>query len=149
MLVGRGRGARRSHRAPAERASFAQAITDMDPHLILALFHIIAVVPLFLFVGFQRAATPEWLYHVLFGLGILILVYHGIKAVIRIWAKSASAWINVFHAALIAPLLIWIGYYGKKTGRPAYELLLMAGFAALGYHLKNLMVITQTFIKDD
>jgi len=121
----------------------------MDPHLILAVFHIIGVVPLFLFVGFQRAATPEWLYHLVFGLGILILVYHGIKGMIRIWAKSASAWINVFHALLIGPLLIWIGYYGKKTGRPAYELLLMAGFAALGYHLKNLMVITQTFIKDD
>lgn len=121
----------------------------MDIHLLLALFHIIGVVPLFLYVGFQRAATPDWLYHVVFGLGIVLLVYHGAKAAIRIMAKSASAWINVFHAALIAPLLIWIGYFGKKTERPAYELLLIAGFGALGYHLKNLIVLTQTFIKDE
>lgn len=121
----------------------------MDLHLLLALFHIIGVVPLFLYVGFQRAATPDWLYHVLFGLGIVLLVYHGAKAAIRVMARSASAWINLLHAFLIAPLLIWIGYFGKKTGRPAYELLLMAGFGALGYHLKNLIVITQTFIKDE
>ena len=121
----------------------------MDIHLLLAVFHIIVVVPLFLFVGFQRAATPEWLYHTLFGLGIVLLVYHGSKAIIRIMARSASAWINVLHAVLIAPLLIWIGYFGKKTERPAYELLLIAGFGALGYHLKNLIVLTQTFIKDE
>ena len=121
----------------------------MDIHLLLAIFHITIVVPVFLYVGFQRAATPDWLYHVLFGLGIVLLVYHGSKAAIRIMAKSASAWINVFHAGLIAPLLIWIGYFGKKTERPAYELLLMAGFAALGYHMKNLLVLTQTFIGDE
>jgi hypothetical protein len=121
----------------------------MDIHLLLAVFHIIAVVPLFLFVGFQRAATPEWLYHVLFGLGILLLVYHGIKGIIRIMAKSGAAWINIFHAIIVAPLLIWIGYFGKKTERPAYELLLMVGFAALGYHMKNLLVLTETFIKDE
>ena len=121
----------------------------MDSHLLLAVFHIAVVVPMFLFVGFQRAATPEWLYHVLFGLGIVLLVYHGAKAAIRIMARSSSAWINVFHAGLVAPLLIYIGYLGKKTERPAYELLLIAGFGALGYHLKNLLTITQTFIKDD
>jgi len=121
----------------------------MDFHLLLALFHIIGVVPLFLYVGFQRAATPDWLYHVLFGLGVVLLVYHGAKAAIRVMARSASAWINLLHAGLIAPLLIWIGFFGKKTERPAYELLLIAGFGALGYHLKNLIVITQTFIKDE
>ena len=119
----------------------------MDIHLLLAVFHIFFVVPLFLYVGFERAATPEWLYTVLFGLGILLLVYHGSKSAIRIMAKSSGAWINLFHAILIAPLLIWIGYYGKKTERPAYELLLIAGFGALGYHLKSLVMLTQTFVK--
>lgn len=116
----------------------------MDAHLLLALFHIIAVVPLFLYVGFQRAATPEWLYNGLFGLGLLLLVYHGAKGFIRLIAKSGMAWINLIHAFLIAPLLIYIGYFGKKTERPAYELLLMAGFAALGYHVKSLIVLSNT-----
>ena len=120
----------------------------MDHHLLLSLFHIALVVPLFLYVGFQRAATPEWLYHFLFGLGLLLLVYHGAKGILRVYAKSPSAWINLFHAILIAPLLIWIGYYGKKTERPAYELLLMAGFAALGYHLKSVLLLTNSFLKE-
>jgi hypothetical protein len=120
----------------------------MDVHLLLAIFHLFFVVPLFLYVGIQRAANPEWMYNILFGLGILLLVYQGSKAVIRYAAGSGRTWINAFHALLIAPLLIWIGYYGKKTERPAYELLLIAGFGALGYHLKSLIVISQTFVKN-
>lgn len=117
----------------------------MDAHLIIALFHLVFVVPLFLYVGIQRAATPDWLYHVVFGIGLVVLVYHTFKAYTRIVAKSTGAWVNIIHATIVAPLLIWIGYYGKKTGRPAYEMLLMAGFAALGYHLKNLAVMAQTY----
>jgi len=71
------------------------------------------------------------------------VVYHGIKAMIRYYSKSLSLWINIIHALLIGPLLIWIGFFGKKTSRPAYELLLIAGFGALGYHLKNIVVQTQ------
>lgn len=104
------------------------------------MFHIFLVVPLFLYVAFLRAACPDWLYWTIFGLGIVILVYHGIKAAWRLSKGSSSAWINVFHAALIAPLLIYIGYYGKKTPRPAYELLAMAGFAALGYHIYSMIL---------
>ena len=121
----------------------------MDIHLLLAVFHIFFVVPLLLYVGFERAATPEWLYTILFGLGVILLVYQGSKAVLRYLARSSSAWINIFHVLIMAPLLLWIGYHGKKTERPAYELLLIAGFGALGYHLKNLIVITQTFVKND
>lgn len=118
----------------------------MDKYLLIILFHLFFVVPLFLFVGFQRAATPEWLYNVMFGLGLLLLLYHGVKSVIRLYAKSPIVWVNLFHAVLIAPLIIYIGYFGKKTERAAYELLLMAAFAALGYQLKNLIVVSQTFV---
>jgi hypothetical protein len=121
----------------------------MNTHLLIAIFHVLVVAPFFLYVGFQRAATPEWLYNVIFGLGLILLVYHGAKGILRLYAKSSSAWINLFHAALIAPLLIWIGYYGKKTERPAYELLIMAGFAALGYHLKSILLMTNSILKDD
>ena len=121
----------------------------MDAHLILALFHIALVVPLFLYVGFQRAASPEWIYNLLFGLGLFVLAYHGVKAGIRLMSKSMGAWINLIHVLIVAPLMIYIGYNGKKTGRPAYEMLLMVAFAALGYHLTSIIVLTQTFMKDD
>jgi hypothetical protein len=121
----------------------------MDKHLLLALFHIVLVTPLFLYIGFQRAATPEWVYNLIFGLGLLLLVYHGAMAGIRLMTQAMGAWVNLIHAVLLAPLLLYIGYNGKNTQRPAYEMLLMVGFAALGYHLKSLIVATQTFIKDD
>jgi len=113
----------------------------MDAHLLLSIFHIMFVVPLFLFIGFQRAATPEWLYNVVFGIGLLLLIVHSYKAIVRMYAKSSGLWISLFHVILIAPLLIWIGYQGKKTERAYYELLLIAGFGALGYHMKSIIFI--------
>jgi hypothetical protein len=110
----------------------------MNP-IILGIFHLVVVVPLFLFVGFQRAATPQWVYTILFGLGLFVLVYHGYFSIVRLHAKSELAWKNLFHLILIAPLLLWIGYHEKKTGKPFYELMLIAGFASLGYHLKNIV----------
>jgi hypothetical protein len=47
----------------------------------------------------------------------------------------------------VAPLLLWIGYYGKRTERPAYDMLLIAAFGAFGFHLYRLIVMSQTFIK--
>jgi len=120
----------------------------MDKHLLIALFHIVFVVPLFLYVGFQRAATPEWVYNLMFGLGLVVLAYHGVKSVIRLVSGSMGAWVNLIHVIVVAPLLIYIGYLGKKTQRPAYEILLMVGFAALGYHLKSLIEVSQTYIND-
>ena len=111
----------------------------MDHHTILALFHIFVVVPLFLFVGLQRAAMDEWVYTLLLVLGSVILLYHGYKAYVRFMASSPLLWVNLFHVALIAPLLIYIGSKGKNTERPAYELLLMAAFSAGGYHIYSLI----------
>lgn len=112
----------------------------MDPHILLSLFHIFLVVPLFLYVAFQRAAIPNWLYTFLLILGTFILAYHGYKALLRARLMSPSLWINLLHVFYVAPLLLYIGYYGKNTPRPAYELMAMVGFAALGYHLYNLIL---------
>lgn len=112
----------------------------MNTHIILASFHILVVVPFFLYVGFTRAANPEWIYNVLLGLGLFIFAYHAFKAAVRYIARSPYIWVNLFHALLIAPLLVYIGLYGKKTPRAGYELLLIAAFAALGYHMYNLFL---------
>ena len=120
----------------------------MDLHLLIAVFHVAFVVPLFLWVGFNRAATPEWAYTFLTGLGILVFLYHGYKAVGRWFAKSPVIWVNLIHMILVAPLLLWIGYNGKKTERPAYEMLLLLAFGALGYHLYTMVLVSQTFVKD-
>jgi len=108
---------------------------ELDNHFWLAIVHLIIVVPLFLYVGFTRAETPQWVYLTLFTIGWVILVYHGFKLVLRLKSRSNLAWVNAIHVIIIAPLLLFIGYHKKETPRYAYELLLMLGFAAGGYHL--------------
>jgi hypothetical protein len=112
----------------------------MNHHIVLATFHIIVVVPFFLYVGFTRAANPEWMYNVLLGLGLFLFVYHAYSAAKRFLSRSPYIWVNLIHALLIAPLLVWIGVSGKKTPRAAYEMLLLVAFAALGYHMYNLFL---------
>lgn len=120
----------------------------MDPHFILALFHIICVVPFLGYVFIQRAATPEYIYNILFFVGLFVLVYHAYKALLKISTKSSSLWVSLIHVLLFAPLMIYIGYYSKKTPRAAYEMLGLITFAALGYHLYTLILLTQVNLSD-
>jgi len=106
---------------------------------MLSLFHILVVAPMLLFVGFQRADTPVWLYNTFLVLGIVILLYHGFRLSIRLHDNSGYAWVNMIHIFFVAPLLLYIGYHKKETPRSAYEIILMFGFAALGYHLFSLV----------
>lgn len=120
----------------------------MDPHFVIALFHILAVVPFLGYIFIQRAATPEYIYNILFFIGLFVLVYHSYKAMLRIKAQSSSLWISLIHVLLFAPLMIYIGYMSKKTPRPAYELLGLTTFAALGYHTYNMVLLTQVISTD-
>jgi hypothetical protein len=120
----------------------------MNTHVVLSLAHLAFVVPLFLYVAFQRAASPDWIYWLLFSLGLIVFAIHAVKAVYRYTVGSTYLWVNLLHAILIAPLLVYIGYNGKKTPRSAYELLAMAGFAALGYHAYSLLLQVQIIQAD-
>jgi hypothetical protein len=111
----------------------------MDYHFVLSIFHILIVVPLFLFIGFKRASTPDWLYMSILTVGTVVLLYHGFKLIMRIRNHSGYVWVNAIHIALVAPLLIYIGYHKRNTPRFAYEVLLMLGFAAAGYHIFSLV----------
>jgi hypothetical protein len=108
---------------------------EFDNHFWLAIIHLVVVVPLFLYVGFVRADTPQWLYLALFAIGAVIMVYHGFKLIVRLKNNSGYSWVNALHIVAVAPLLLYIGYNKKNTPRFAYELMLMLGFAAAGYHL--------------
>lgn len=112
---------------------------EFDNHFWLAIIHLLFVVPLFLYVGFTRADTPRWLYLALLAIGVVVLVYHGFKLIVRLKNRSGYSWVNAIHVLLVAPLLIYIGYNKKETPRFGYELLLMGGFAAAGYHLFSIV----------
>lgn len=93
-------------------------------------FHVLVVSVLFLYVGIYRDAIVPWVYSILLGLGAVIVAYH----LYKLWLKNGNGWVNWIHVLLIGPLLVYIGYTREKTARFFYEIALMLGFAALGYH---------------
>lgn len=97
------------------------------------LFHILFVGSLFLYVGIQKRNIYSWLYPLLLSLGALIIPYHMYKA-FGYWKKGINPWFNLIHVFLIGPLMVWIGYENKKAPLYTYDLLLMLGFASIGYH---------------
>ena len=112
-------------------------------HIPIALFHILLVAPFFLYVAIVRGQLMPWIFSALLGLGLVILVYHAYKTVIKWQAHSLSAWVNIIHVIAVAPLLIFIGASGYDTPRWAFEVLAMFGFAAVGYHLYTLVMEIQ------
>ena len=46
----------------------------MDAFFLIVILHVTVIVPFLLYVGFNRAATPDWMYSVLFGTGIIVLL---------------------------------------------------------------------------
>jgi hypothetical protein len=105
----------------------------MDSHKLVHLFHIIIVGGLFLYVGINRDKISSGLFNVLFYLGIFIIIYHLYKAYGYL-KDNKGIWVNLIHIFIVGPLLVYIGYNGDKTTRKFFEMLLMLGFAAIGYH---------------
>ena len=93
------------------------------------------VAPFFIWVGISRDRLPDGVFTALIVLGILLTLYHGYKAYNRLVAKSSYAWVNLVHVLWVGPLLLYAGIHKKETPRSAFELILLTGFAALGYHM--------------
>jgi hypothetical protein len=105
----------------------------MDIHILVYLFHLCIVGPLFLYVGIYRDNIPKIMYNVLLYLGVFIIIYHIFK-VYNYIRLGKEYWVNLIHIFIVGPILIYIGYNREKTPRLFYELLIMLGFAAIGYH---------------
>ena len=105
----------------------------LDIHFFVHLFHIIFVGGLFLYVGIMRETNPKYIYPFLLGLGIFIVFYHLFK-VYNYLSEGKSIWVNLIHIFIVGPLLVYIGYNRENNSRKYYELLLMLGFASIGYH---------------
>ncbi len=105
----------------------------MDSHKLLNIFHVFIVGTLLLYVGINRDKIYSGLFSVLFYLGIGIILYHSFRA-LNFLKQNKSFWVNLIHILFIGPLLIYIGYYGVNASRKFFEILLMVGFAVIGYH---------------
>jgi hypothetical protein len=110
----------------------------MDVHMQLAIFHAFIIAPFFIYVGIFREQVPDAVFYTLGGLGIVIAGYHALKAYEKI-KDGKSPWVNYIHIFLIAPLLIILGLNGKTTSRKYFEMLLLLGFSAFGYHTLSII----------
>jgi hypothetical protein len=96
-------------------------------------FHVGVVGPLFMYVGLTREATPDAVFNILGLFAFMILGYHSYRA----WEKlkdGKSAWVNWIHILIVAPILFILAYMKKSSHPRYYEMLLLLGFAAIGYH---------------
>ena len=105
----------------------------LDKHTIIHLFHILLVGPLFIYVGIKRETIPKLMFPFLLVLGAFITLYHIYLAYNKL-KQGKSAWVNYIHFLIIGPLLVYIGYQGLETSRKFFEILLLLGMAAIGYH---------------
>ena len=105
----------------------------MNPESLVHLFHILIVGSLFLYVGIQRTNIPTFMFPLLLGLGVIVILYHIFK-VYTYMKLGKGYWVNLIHILLVGPLLVYIGYNREKTARLYFEILLMLGFASIGYH---------------
>jgi hypothetical protein len=105
----------------------------MNELLARNLFHVLVVGPLFVYVAIARDGTPDAVYNILGALAAVIFLYHSYKAFTKLKAGQ-SAWVNWIHIFLIAPLLLILAYLKKSADARYYEMLLLLGFAAIGYH---------------
>jgi hypothetical protein len=105
----------------------------MNTEILVHLFHILIVGTLFLYVGIIREKISSLMFPILLLLGAIIIVYHMYK-VYNYMKADKPYWVNLIHIILVGPLLLYIGYNREKTSRRYFEMLLMLGFAAIGYH---------------
>jgi hypothetical protein len=112
--------------------------------IFLDLFYMIIISPFLIYIGIQRAGSPEWLFHCLIALASLIALYHLYFAYINFKKGSSTLWVNLFHLLIVAPVLFWIGYNGKTAGRYPYEIILLLGFGILGFHIYSLTLQLNT-----
>ncbi len=112
-------------------------------HIAISVFHILIVVPFFLYVAFVRGQLPPAIFPILLGTGLVIMVYHLYKTLVKWKAHSLSVWVNIIHVLFIAPMMIFIGAKAYDTPRWAFEVLAMLGFSALGYHIYSIVMSLQ------
>jgi hypothetical protein len=108
----------------------------MDKSKWVNIFHILFVGTIFLYIGINREKTFKKVFDIIFYLGIIIIIFHIYKYLLK---DNNKKWVNIIHILIIGPLLIYIGYHGTETSRKFFEILLILGFASIGYHLFYLL----------
>ena len=103
------------------------------------IFHIFIIVPVLLWTYSNRGKLPQnfckiGLWFVAFAAG-----YHALMLARITTTTQWKSWIYWLHILVVFPILGWILWKCNAAGRKWHEMLLLLAFAALGYHVHNLI----------
>lgn len=101
----------------------------MNPFTIIHLLHIFVIGTFLLYIGIRQKNLSNMWYWIMIAVGLTVIAYHSYK-----FFTVKQSWVSLFHMFFIAPLLVITGYLGENAPRYLFELILMSGFAAIGYH---------------
>lgn len=101
--------------------------------IALNIAHAFVIGPTLMYIGLMPDTLNDTAYSTLLFAGFFILFYHIYKAYNKL-KNNNSAWINWIHIFLVAPLLMIVGYMKQDASRRYFEMILMLGIAATGYH---------------
>lgn len=90
----------------------------------IALFHLLFVVPYFLYLWYNYPNFNPINYYILMILGLIIVVYH---------TYAYKNPFNLMHI-LLGITLIWFGYTRDNMNKYYYDFFLIFAIAAGGYH---------------
>jgi hypothetical membrane protein len=99
--------------------------------LIIQILHIFVFGVFLLYLGIAMP-TINWIYNIVLILGIFILIYW-----IATLMTQSLFWI-IWHL-LIGIILILVGIYKQDTPYFVFNLLIIIGSGAIGYHLTRLI----------
>jgi hypothetical protein len=99
----------------------------MNYHSISNLFHIFVTGPLIIAGGILRKDSPGWLTWVLWGLVATVVIVQA-----SLWMMSrVPMWVALIHLLVVAPVIAGALLYESRW---LYELMILLGAAAIGYH---------------
>lgn len=99
----------------------------MDPRIIVNLFHILVVAPLFLFIGYYKSDTSETVFNFVVFLSLFVIAYHA-------WRYYQTGWfINYVHIFIGIVLLI-LSFFGKKLPNFIFYIFYVMASLVIGIH---------------
>lgn len=92
------------------------------------LFHIFIIGPYFYYLYLTYPNFNQFNYIILAVLGLFVTIYQGYEYI------KTHRLINLVHALLFGPFLLYTGLYKASVPKYEYQLYQLMGLGAVGYH---------------
>tara|TARA_B100000029_G_scaffold409096_1_gene410569 strand:+ start:225 stop:935 length:711 start_codon:yes stop_codon:yes gene_type:complete len=122
------------------------------------LFHILAINPLFIYIGFKANKSNPMIYPLVLGITLVALIYHGMRMFVprevtscpeekKDEVKNHISYLKsvyIMHVSAIVPLLLYVGLKGNKSDVRVFPVLLAMGIVSDIYHVFRLFKPRET-----